>query len=66
MCLNETCNEVRMGKHFSDNFPIQNSLKKRHFKTIAFQLCFRKFHQKGPGKQGGTGIKWDTSAADLC
>jgi hypothetical protein len=27
VCLNETYNEVRIGKHLSDNFPIQNGLK---------------------------------------
>jgi hypothetical protein len=27
MCLNETYNNVRIGKHLSDNFPIQNGLK---------------------------------------
>jgi hypothetical protein len=27
MCLNETCSNVRIGKHLSDNFPIQNCLK---------------------------------------
>jgi hypothetical protein len=27
MCLNETYSEVNIGKHLSDNFPIQNGLK---------------------------------------
>jgi hypothetical protein len=27
MCLNEACNKVHIGKHLSDNFPIQNCLK---------------------------------------
>jgi hypothetical protein len=27
MCLNETYSKVRIGKHLSDNFPIQNVLK---------------------------------------
>jgi hypothetical protein len=27
MCLNETYSKVRMGKHLSDSFPIQNGLK---------------------------------------
>jgi hypothetical protein len=27
MCLNETYSKVRVGKHLSDNFPIQNGLK---------------------------------------
>jgi hypothetical protein len=27
MCLNETCSKVRIGKHLSEGFPIQNGLK---------------------------------------
>jgi hypothetical protein len=27
MCLNKTCRKVRIGKHLSDNFRNQNSLK---------------------------------------
>jgi hypothetical protein len=27
MCLNETYSKVRIGKHLSDGFPIQNGLK---------------------------------------
>jgi hypothetical protein len=27
MCLNEISSKVRIGKHLSDNFPIQNGLK---------------------------------------
>jgi hypothetical protein len=27
ICLNETYSKVRIGKHLSDNFPIQNRLK---------------------------------------
>jgi hypothetical protein len=27
MCLHETHNKVRMGKHLSDSFPVQNDLK---------------------------------------
>jgi hypothetical protein len=27
MCLNETYSKVRIGKHLSDNFPIQSGLK---------------------------------------
>jgi hypothetical protein len=27
MCVNETCSEVRIGKHLSDSFPIQNGLE---------------------------------------
>jgi hypothetical protein len=27
MCLNETYSKIRIGKHLSDSFPIQNGLK---------------------------------------
>jgi hypothetical protein len=27
MCLNETYSKVRVGKHLSDSFPVQNGLK---------------------------------------
>jgi hypothetical protein len=40
--------------------------KTRRFVATAFQLCFRICHYEVPGKSGGTGIKWDTSAAGLC
>jgi hypothetical protein len=38
MYLNETYSEVHIGKHLSDNFPIQNGL------NHCFQLCFRICH----------------------
>jgi hypothetical protein len=41
MCLNETYSKVCIGKHLSDDFPIQNGLKQGSFIAIAFQLCFR-------------------------
>jgi hypothetical protein len=37
MCLNKMYSKVRIGKHLSDNFPIQNGLKQGD----PFQLCFR-------------------------
>ena len=40
MCLNETCNRIRVGKHLSDMF--RNWFETgRCFIVIAFQLCFR-------------------------
>jgi hypothetical protein len=51
MCLHETYNRVRVGKHLSDRFPIKNGLKeeklfetKTCFIAITFQLCFRICH----------------------
>jgi hypothetical protein len=34
--------------------------------AVDFQLCFRVYHQKSPGKPGGTEVKWETSDAYLC
>jgi hypothetical protein len=43
MCLNETYSKVRIGKHFSDNFPIQNSLKQGDALTpLLFNFAFWK------------------------
>jgi hypothetical protein len=53
MCLNETYNEVHIGKHLSENFPIQNGLKQEDALSPLFS--------KKPG-----GVKWDTSAVSLC
>jgi hypothetical protein len=38
MCLNETYSEVRIGKHLSENFPIQNGLKQG---DALLQLLFK-------------------------
>ena len=62
MCLNETCNSVRVGKNLSNMFPTKNSLKTtRCFRAIAFQLCFRVGNQEGSGKPGWLEIKWYSS-----
>jgi hypothetical protein len=34
MCLNETYNKVRVGKHLSDKFPAQNGLKQEMLTII--------------------------------
>jgi hypothetical protein len=36
MCLSETYSKVRIGKHLSESFPIQNGLKKEMF----YHYCF--------------------------
>jgi hypothetical protein len=41
MCLNETYNKVRTGKHFSDNFPIQNGLKQGGALSPLYMLLSR-------------------------
>jgi hypothetical protein len=58
MCQNETCSIVRLGKHFSDMFPITNSLiTVVRYIAIAFQLCFRVCHWEVSGKPGCLEIK---------
>jgi hypothetical protein len=47
MCLNETYSKVHIGKHMSDNFPIQNSLRQGDsllplFFSFAFEYANRK------------------------
>jgi len=57
--LNETTSQVLIGKNLPDAFPIQSGLRK-HFVTIAFQICFKMCHQEGPGNSGGIGIHCNT------
>jgi hypothetical protein len=52
MCLNETYSKVPIGKHLSENFPIQN----------AFALDMPLGRSR---KTSGTEIKWDKSASGL-
>jgi hypothetical protein len=42
MCLNETYSKVRIGKHLSDSFPIQNGLKQGDSSSPSL------FKSKGP------------------
>jgi hypothetical protein len=39
MCLNETYSEVRIGKHVSDSFPIQNGLKQDVLSPLLFNFA---------------------------
>jgi hypothetical protein len=42
MCLNETFSKVRIGKHLSDSFPIQNGVRQGDaLCSLIFQLYFR-------------------------
>jgi hypothetical protein len=42
MCLNETYDEVRTGKHLSDNFPTQNGLKQGDaLSPLVFSFAFK-------------------------
>jgi len=49
-CLNENCNEVRLGKYLSDAFLFRLSKRKGCIVTIALQLCCRIYHQGGSRK----------------
>jgi hypothetical protein len=40
MCLNETYSKVRIGKHLSDSFSIQNGLKGDALSTLLFSFAF--------------------------
>jgi hypothetical protein len=41
MCLNETYSKVRIGKHLSDSFPIQNGLSPLFF-NFPLECAIRK------------------------
>jgi hypothetical protein len=50
LCLNETYNKVRIGKHLSESFPIQNGVKQGDalspvFFNFALEYTIRKFQE---------------------
>jgi hypothetical protein len=64
--LNKTYKRDRVGKRFSDIFPIKNILKKGDVLSPMLLNFFRICRYEGLGKPGGLQTKWYTSAFGLC
>jgi hypothetical protein len=56
MCLNETCSKVCIGKHLSDDFPIQNGLKQGNaLSPLLFNFSLE--HAIGKVQENQVGLK---------
>jgi hypothetical protein len=62
MCLKETYCKVCIGKHVWCISYLEWSETRRCFIAVAFQLCFRICHQKGPRMSERIGIECNTSS----
>jgi hypothetical protein len=53
LCVNETCNRVRIGRYQSEKFPFQNGLKQEtfncHFSTLLYNTPLRGSKRKRKG-----------------
>jgi hypothetical protein len=80
MCLNETCNKVRIRKHLPDAYPIQIGLKRDDLLPLLFNFDleyasqyvrvlspkrFKICQEESSRKSGRTGIGWNTKAPGL-
>jgi hypothetical protein len=66
MCLNEIYIKVRIGKHLSDNFPIQNGLKQGDASSPLLCILASEYAIRIVQERGGAEINWQKSAAVLC
>jgi hypothetical protein len=60
MCLSETYSEVRIGKHLSDSFPIQNGLKQPLLFNFFLECVIRKVQEN----QVGLKLNWTHKLLD--